>query len=614
VLNPVTVVTPDMPVVLDRGEPMLTTPTTIGLTRATLLRLLAALAALALVAAACGGDDDGGGDTAVEDDGGDTADDASDDGSADDDEGGDAVAPTIPPSEEEPVDDGEVQTGGVLRVALEADGDGINPAANNFATAASLIGRTLFDPLFAIDENGNWIPYLAAGAAPVEGTNSWQITLREGVTYHDGSIMSADDVITGFNTTINDPIISLAILPSFPPENRIEKIDDLTVQFNLVRPSAHFPVNLASQLGLVPSAAYLEAAAADPTLDQMPVGQGPFQIVSRTQDDKTVVERFDDYWQGIDIPLDGVEFVVVTDTAIAAERLAAGDIDILSTSSPDAILTLREADGVVTIENVFSAENDIMMNTRAAPFDDIRVRQALTFSTDREGYSLLINQDTSPLADSMFHPDLIWNNPDVVQEGNMPELAGPLVESYCGDFPENCTDGKIDMELQYSGPSVVQTRIADILTAGWEPFFNVTEQELLQDAHILEVATGQYQVVTWRQFGAIDPDNEVVWLECATAEGFISLNWVKWCNPDRDALLYEQRATDDLDRRVEIWKEIQAEMNASYAYIFTTHTNWTIGHSDRVRNLCGQTAPDGQVLFCNNQGNHYFHQLWLAAE
>ena len=195
----------------------------------------------------------------------------------------------------------------------------------------------------------------------------------------------------------------------------------------------------------------------------------------------------------------------------------------------------------------------------------------------------------------------------------MPELAGPLVEAYCADVPDACTDGKVNMELQYSGPSVTQTRIADVLDPGWEPFFNVTIQELLQDAHILEVATGQYQVVTWRQFGSVDPDNEVVWLECATAEGFISLNWVKWCNPDRDALLYEQRATDDLDRRVEIWKEIQAEMNASYAYIFTTHTNWTIGHSDRVRNLCGQTAPDGQVLFCNNQGNHYFHQLWLAA-
>ncbi|HBU03990.1 MAG TPA: hypothetical protein DEA70_05835, partial [Acidimicrobiaceae bacterium] len=84
----------------------------------------------------------------------------------------------------------------------------------------------------------------------------------------------------------------------------------------------------------------------------------------------------------------------------------------------------------------------------------------LTYATDRVLYASLIGQGTSPLADSMFHPSLIWNNPDVVQEGNMPELAGPLVGSYCADMPENCSDGKVDMELQYSGPSVVATRIA----------------------------------------------------------------------------------------------------------------------------------------------------------
>ncbi len=275
-------------------------------------------------------------------------------------------------------------------------------------------------------------------------------------------------------------------------------------------------------------------------------------------------------------------------------------------------MTLRDSDSVNTIENLYSGENDIMMNTRAAPFDDIRARQALTYAADRESYAALITQGTSPLADSMFHPDLIWNNPDVVQEGNMPELAGPLVESYCADLPENCTDGKINMELQYSGPSVTQTRIADILTAGWEPFFNVTEQELLQDAHILEVAIGQFQVVTWRQFGAIEPDNEVVWLECATAEGFITLNWVRWCSPERDELLYAQRATDDLDARVEMWREIQAEMNESYAYIFTTHANWTIGFGDRVKNLCGQTGPGGETMFCNNQGRMFLHNVWLG--
>ena len=56
-------------------------------------------------------------------------------------------------------------------------------------------------------------------------------------------------------------------------------------------------------------------------MDQMPIGQGPFRLVSRAQDDRTVVERNEDYWQGTDnIYLDGIEFLPITDTAIAAER------------------------------------------------------------------------------------------------------------------------------------------------------------------------------------------------------------------------------------------------------------------------------------------------------
>ena len=573
------------------------------------MRLLALLLAFVVFAAACGGDDDSSAD-ATSDSESDSATTVADDAAEDD---GDSVAPTITEPAEEEVPEEEIQRGGTLRVAMEADGDGINPVANNFANAAYLMGQSIFDPLIAYDADGEWFPFLAESASPVDGTNSWQIRVREGITYHDGSEMTADDMIAAFEAQLEDPIISLAVAPSFPAENRVERIDDYTVQYNLLRQSAHFPIALTSQLGMIPPASYIAAAAEDPSMDQMPVGQGPFKLVSRTQDDRTVVERNEDYWQGTEnIYLDGIEFLPITDTAIAAKRVAAGDVDLVVTSNPDAILTLRDADSVNTIENIFSSENDIMMNTRAAPFDDIRARQALTYASDREGYASLIGQGTSPMADSIFHPDLIWNNPDVVQEGNMPELAGPLVESYCADVPENCTDGKINMELQYSGPSVTQTRIADILTAGWEPFFNVTEQELLQDAHILEVAIGQFQVVTWRQFGSVDPDGEVVWLECATAEGFITLNWVRWCNPERDELLFAQRASADLDERVEIWKQIQVEMNESYSYIFTTHSNWTIGHQDRVRNLCGQTGPGGELMFCNNAGGQFFHNVWLA--
>jgi hypothetical protein len=68
--------------------------------------------------------------------------------------------------------------------------------------------------------------------------------------------MTADDMIAAFEAQLADPIISLAVAPSYPAENRIEKIDDYTVQYNLLRPSAHFPVNLTSQLGMIPPASY----------------------------------------------------------------------------------------------------------------------------------------------------------------------------------------------------------------------------------------------------------------------------------------------------------------------------------------------------------------------
>ncbi len=603
--------------------------------------LIAALAVFALLAGACGGDDDEDAAPAeaeqvettetaapAESDPDDDAAAAPDDAEAPVEETPDEplVAPvdttttTTPPDEEEgeemPEEPAapEPQFGGTLRVAVEAESDGINPAANSFAVSAYVIAYPMFDPLVYWDVNGRWIPYLAESLVPVGDTSSWQVTLREGVRFHDGTELDADDIVATFNAQLADPIIKLAVKPATDPDNPVEKIDDLTVQFNMVEPTAHFPQWITSQLGMALPSEWLSRALDDPTLNQAPVGTGPFMLESRTQDEVTVLVRNPDYWAAdlTDIYLDRIEIYPIPDTAIAAERVAAGDIDLIVTSNSDAILTLREAEGVVTIENIRSSEDFAMMNTQNPPFDDIRARQALTHATDRDAYVALIRQGVSPAADTMFHPDLIWHNPTVKQEVNSPEKAGPLVDAYCADSPENCSDGKINIELQYSGPSVAQTRIAELLIDGWEDFFNVTQQELLQDDHIIEVALGSFNVVTWRQFGAVDPDNDVLWLECR-AISFISLNWPRDCDPERDALMYEQRATGDLERRVEIWHEIQENIRDSYTYIFFNHANWTIGARDNVHQICGQTAPaDGTELFCNNQGRVQLHQVWLS--
>ncbi len=608
------------------------------------IRARAALAAAVVLAGACGG---GGGDiapavpAAVEAAGagesaavgGDApagsgsggASDA-DDGASPGQTGGDGVeegqltAPldTVPPAGDGVGDDGLAgpgpRSGGTLRVAVEAETDGLNPAANNFAVSAYVMALPMFDPLAYWDTSGQWIPYLAESFTKVGDGSRWRMRLREGVRFHDGTELNADDVIATFEAQLADPLVSLAIIHLYERGEPIVKIDDLTVEYQLTQPFAAFPRQLTNQLGMVLPSEWLDLAYEDPTLNQMPVGQGPFMIESRVQDTRTVLVRNPDYWAAgtAAVYLDRIEVYPITDAAVAASRLVAGELDMMITDNPDAIAALREAGQVRTVENLRSGEHFAMLNTSKPPFDDVRARQALTFLTDRDAYVALIRQDTAPAADTMFHPDLIWHAADVEQPTNMAERAAPLVEAYCADNPDNCSDGRINMELQHSGPSVIQTRIADLLVDSWSDHFNVTVQELLQDNHITEVALGQYDAVTWRQFGEVDPDNDVVWLQCASVS-FISLNWTRYCDTERDRLMHEQRGIDDLDRRVEVWHQIQQMVRDAYTHIFFNHANWTIGARDTVHNVCGQTSPaDGTGLFCNNQGRAQLHQVWLG--
>ena len=509
----------------------------------------------------------------------------------------------------------EPQYGGTLRVGSFAEGDGLNPAANTFSTPVYLMAQPVFDPLAYYDTDGNWIPVLAESWTKVGDGTTWQMKLREGVRFHDGTELDADDVVATFEALLADPLLSTAFRPGFHPEEPIRKIDDYTVEYVGIRPSAHLPNAFTTQIGMVLPSEWLQRAAADPTLNQMPVGTGPFMVESRIQDEVTVLVRNPDYWAAdtIDVYLDRIEVYPIPDSAVAAQRLIAGELDLIVVSETGAILTLREAAdrGVSTFENPRADESMMFINTQSPVFSDIRARQALTFATDQDLYVELIREGTAQAADTMFHPDLIWRNQDIEQETNMPERAGPLVAEHCADYPENCSEGKINMRLGVPGPSVESDRTVDLMAATWGEFFNLDTAVKPLDELIIDVVLGNYDVTSGFAFGSVDPDNDVILMECGTI-GFISLNFTRHCDLERDELIYEQRAIDDLDRRVEIWHRIQEINRDAYAFIFLTHTNWTIGARDNVHNICGPIGPTGDELFCNNQGRIWLHQIWLS--
>ena len=214
-----------------------------------------------------------------------------------------------------------------------------------------MMANAVFDTLTAwnVEDPPTAVPYLAESVEPVDGDFSkWVVTIRQGITFHDGTPLTIDAILLGFETQKADPLVGLAVKPFYPETGATERIDDYTAQFNLLEPNAYFPGALTGQLGYVSSPTWLAAALADPTLNQQPVGTGPFVFDSRSPDSVTRFVRNEDWWNG-DVYLDAIEFVPVPDADTRAELLVQGDLNALQTSDPGAIQTL---DGDPSIQQV----------------------------------------------------------------------------------------------------------------------------------------------------------------------------------------------------------------------------------------------------------------------
>lgn len=603
-------------------------------------RRLAVLTIGGLLVAACGGGDD---DTAEPDDGT-TQDDGGDSDGADDGDGGDdgdgdgdggdggdggdepasggddddtsdgsPVVETLPPEENvDPV------VGGTLRYGLTADTNGINPAASSMSVNGLMMGNAVFDTLAALTPDGQWVPFLAESFTPSDDLTQWTVKLREGITFHDGTPLDAEAVLTNFESQRAHPLVGLAVKPFYPETDAVTIVDDLTLTFNLLDPDAKWPTSVAGQLGMIASPTWLAAAADDGSLNQEPIGTGPFKFESRSEDSVTRFVRNDDWWNG-EVYLDAVEFFPVPDPDARNDLLFGGDLDALHTTNQASILDLEDDEAIQNVLNDASEESFAMINSAQPPFDDIRARKALTLATPVDLYNELIALGVNRPAEQMFIPESPFYNPDVTQEHDDPDAAAALAAEYCAERGSEsndllgtptCTDGKINMEFQFSGPSVVQTRIAELLDEGWSVAFNVTFNELLEDEHIQQTAFGQYNVNTWRQFGAANPTNDNVWLLCRTIGG-ISLNWPRYCDDERDAIIFEAMATADDAERVPLMQELVRKMNEDYLYIFFNHTLWNNAFTENVHGVCDRTAPDGTVLECSSNGRTWFSSVWI---
>lgn len=241
---------------------------------------------------------------------------------------------------------------------------------------------SIYEGLAYLDNDYQPKPVLAESWESNADGTEWTFHLRKGVKFHDGSDFDARDVVYTFNRLMDEKTNSgaRAILSPFLEGGSIEAKDPHTVVFKVKSPAVELPTQITTKFSrIVPEGATHE------TLQKRPVGTGPFMaenfVVGQV---KNVVVRNPNYWQAGLPKADCLEFASISEPVSQAAALIAGDADLVIVVNPTSLQTLKASPGIKLSQSPSGTVMTLSMWVDKAPFDNLKVRQAMKLVVDRQ--------------------------------------------------------------------------------------------------------------------------------------------------------------------------------------------------------------------------------------
>ena len=294
-----------------------------------------------------------------------------------------------------------------VKAAVSLDFTTMDPVDTS-DTLSGGIQRLIMDGMFGFDDDMNNIPMLATGFTANDDATEYVLTLREGISFTDGTPWDAAaakanldklaDTERGLKrTSLLGPII-----------DTVEITGDYEVTVKLTQPFGAFIATLAHPACVMMSPKVLEAGDAECAAH--PVGTGQYKFVEWESGDHLTVELNPDWWgyeaglADADAGFKSVRFDVVTESATRVSGIQSGDYKFIWPVPTESYATLESDSNV----KVYSDEGIVVyylcMNTQKAPFDDIRVRQAMNYAIDKDAYIEIIRNGLGTKATSILGP------------------------------------------------------------------------------------------------------------------------------------------------------------------------------------------------------------------
>ena len=433
------------------------------------------------------------------------------------------------------------------------------------------IAAQVFNRLVEPDENLQIQPGLAVSWTNLDEL-TWEVKLREGVTFHDGSPFTAEDVVFSLERADEIPNSPAPFTANVAPIASMEIVDPLTIRFTTTKPTPQF-MELAGMVYIVSKAAAEGASIEAFNSGEAAIGTGPYKFVSWTPGDHYTLARNETYW-GEAPEFENVTYRLMSNSAARVAALLAGDVDLIDSVPPGDVATLEASEGVqvhsapsgrIIYLGLDSARDESPFITgpdgaplNPNPLKDVRVRQAMSKMIDR---SLLIDRVLSGagMPAGQLAPIGLGGHSTALQPDQIDLEAAKTLLAEAG-FPDGFGITIHSSNDRFPGDGDIAQALGQLFQRGGLTVNGVVTQPY----NVYATAAGKQEFSAFIfSFGTTTPSaapgmtNVLMTFDEEAGTG--SFNRMRYSNPDYDAAMRDALAEFDpaaRNRKLEIAAEI----------------------------------------------------------
>lgn len=405
---------------------------------------------------------------------------------------------------------------------------------------------------------------------------TYNFTLRDGLTFHDGTMLDAAAVKANFDYML-DPASGSPRRNELGPISSVEVTGDLTFTIKLQSPFAPLLQALTNRAGMMVSPTARAALGDDFATNA--AGAGPYRVAQWDKNAQLVLEAFPGYWRG-EPEIKKVVYQPIADEAVRLTNLRSGAVQLVDTVPPQSVAQL-ETDASVSVKQTPGVGfNAFAFNTTKPPFDDVKVRNAFQRAVDQKAILQAVYFGYGDVAYGAIPPSHQW-----VYDADFQPYSYD-VEAAKALLAEAGTETPVDVSITVTN-TPAQVRTAEVIQAmASQAGFAVTINQVDSSSLISVLRERDFGLAASPWSGRADPDANM--FNYFTVDG--PNNFAGYDSAAVDGLLRQARGETDQAQRAALYREIEATLAADAPLLFVSHPV-TIQAS--AANLDWQQWPDG---------------------